>query len=94
MDKTFNMDTQVSQIYMEAWFHLRNISKLNSYLDKSSTEKLVSTKHSNNGLLYGVSKDKTDKLQCVQNAAAGLDTLTKYEHITRVLKSLHWLPIE
>ena len=49
---------------------------------------------SNNGLLYGTPKDKLDRLQRVQNAAARMVTRTrKYEHITPVLKSLHWLPV-
>ena len=38
---------------------------------------------------------KLAKLQSLQNAAARIVTLTgKYSHITPILKSLHWLPIE
>ena len=38
---------------------------------------------------------KLAKLQKLQNAAARIVTLTgKYTHITPILKSLHWLPIE
>ena len=34
------------------------------------------------------------KVQSVQNAAANLITLTKrYDHITPVLRQLHWLPV-
>ena len=46
-------------------------------------------------LLYGLPKGQLQKLQRVQNAAARLVTNTrKYAHITPVLKSLHWLPVE
>ena len=39
-------------------------------------------------------KENVSKLQAVQNNAARLITLTqKQEHITPVLKSLHWLPV-
>lgn len=48
-----------------------------------------------NSLLYGISRELINKLQKVQNAAARLVTGTrKFEHITPVLKELHWLPIE
>ena len=47
-----------------------------------------------NSLLCGITKENISKLQAVQNKAARLITLTKkQEHITPVLKSLHWLPV-
>ena len=48
-----------------------------------------------NSLLSGVSKGLLAKLQSVQNAAARLITRTrKFEHITLVLRDLHWLPVK
>ena len=47
-----------------------------------------------NGLLTGLPKQTLRKLQLVQNAAARVPTKTeKCEHITPILKSLHWLPL-
>ena len=47
-----------------------------------------------NGLLTGLPKQTLRKLQLVQNAAARVLTKTKqFEHITPILKSLHWLPV-
>ena len=47
-----------------------------------------------NGLFVGISEGLLDRLQRIQNAAARLVTGTrKYEHITPVLRSLHWLPV-
>ena len=47
-----------------------------------------------NALLVGLPKKLIRKLQCVQNAAARIISGTrKYEHITPVLKKLHWLPV-
>ena len=47
-----------------------------------------------NGLLYGLPKETTNKLQSVLNAAARLVTLgSKYDNITPVLRELHWLPV-
>ena len=48
-----------------------------------------------NSLLTACPKKTIKSLQLVQNAAARLLTGTKRrEHITPVLKSLHWLPVE
>ena len=48
-----------------------------------------------NALYVGVSASSIARLQMVQNAAARLLTGTrKYEHITPVLASLHWLPVQ
>ena len=47
-----------------------------------------------NGLLTGLPKKTIKQLQLIQNAAATLLSRTKRtEHITPVLKSLHWLPV-
>ena len=48
----------------------------------------------NNSLLVGVSKAQLAKLQRIQNAAARLITGAKIaDHVTPILKSLHWLPV-
>ncbi len=45
-------------------------------------------------MLYGINKHLIKKLQNVQNAAARVLSKTrKYDHITPVLKQLHWLPV-
>jgi len=45
-------------------------------------------------MLYGVSDGLLKKLQAVQNAAARVVTgARKFDHITPVLRDLHWLPV-
>jgi len=47
-----------------------------------------------NSLYYGISKTQTARLQLVQNAAARfLTNCRKSDHITPILRSLHWLPV-
>ena len=47
------------------------------------------------GLLFGIPKYQTEKLQGIQNAAARVVCgLRKYDHVSPTLRELHWLPIE
>ena len=47
-----------------------------------------------NVLLSGLQQSRIDRLQHVQNSAARLLTATsRYDHVTPVLRNLHWLPV-
>ena len=47
-----------------------------------------------NSLLYGIADGLLQKLQSIQNAAARLITRARrQDHITPVLRELHWLPV-
>ena len=47
-----------------------------------------------NSLLYGLPQSLIDRLQAVQNCAARFATRSrKHDHITPILKQLHWLPM-
>ena len=83
-----------------AYVQLYNIGKIRKYLDQQNTEKLIYALvyiHIDycNALLIGLPKYLIRKLQMVQNTAARvLCRIGKYDYITPVLKSLHWLPVE
>ena len=48
-----------------------------------------------NSLLYGLPATHINKLQRVQNAAARLIcSILRFSHVTPVLYSLHWLPVQ
>ena len=82
-----------------AFFRIRSIAKIRRYLSQSTTETIVLAYITSrldycNALLYGLPKYLINRLQLVQNSAARLVTLTRrQEHITPMLRSLHWLPV-
>ena len=100
MDEHLNMKDHVTKICQSVNFHLRNIGRIRGLLDQSTTRLLVHSLITSridycNALLYGLPKGTTDRIQKLQNKAARLITRTKLrDHITPVLKSLHWLPVE
>ena len=80
-------------------FQLRRIMQIREYLDKPATEKLIHAFVTSNidycnSLLYGTSNDVVAKLQNLQNTAGRvICDARKYDHITPLLKDLHWLPV-
>ncbi|XP_056618644.1 uncharacterized protein LOC130433018 isoform X2 [Triplophysa dalaica] len=99
-DSTLSFESHVANTCKIAFFHLKNISKLRHMLSLSDAEKLIHAFMTSrldycNALLGGCPAGLLQKLQLVQNAAARVLTRTKkYEHITPVLSTLHWLPIK
>ncbi len=100
LDSKMKMTNQVSSICKSVSYHLRNISKVRKYLTMEAAEALVHALVSSrldycNALLMGIPACQIKKLQLLQNKAARIVTKTaKYDHITPVLKSLHWLPVK
>ena len=98
-DQSLTMDDFVKYICKAAYFHLHNISSIRHCLSKESAITLVHAFISSrldycNALLVGITKASLAKLQRVQNMAARLVTRTKKsDHITPILRALHWLPV-
>ncbi len=98
-DSSLKLEKQISNITKQAFFELRNVSKVRDYLDKKSLEIIThafvtNRLDSNNSLLVGLPDCLIRKLQYVQNSTARMITRTqKFEHITPILKDLHWLPV-
>jgi len=94
-DKTLSMNDHIAQTCKNAWYHLRQIGEIRSYLDIEATQTLMhsfvtSRLDAFNGLLYGIPKQQIAKLQRIQNAAARIVTLSKKaDHITPILYKLH-----
>ncbi len=97
-DSNLSFESHVSSICKTAFFHLNNISKLRPMLSMSNAVMLIHAFMTSrldywNALLGGCCACLINKLQMVQNAAARVLTRTKkYDHISPVLSTLHWLP--
>ncbi len=100
LDINLSFENHISHVTKTAFFHLRNIAKLQNMLTVSDAEKIVHAFMTSrldycNALLGGCPASSINKLQIVQNAAARVLTRSrKYDHITPIVQSLHWLPIK
>jgi hypothetical protein len=98
-DKHLKMEAQVTNICKSANFHLRNIGAIRHLLTDSSAQQLVHSFITSrldycNSLLIGLPDSQLNRLQRIQNNAARVVSKTKkFDHVSPVLKSLHWLPI-
>ena len=100
LDNSLSMVPHITAVCKSAFFHLRNISKIRGFLNTETTKTLVHAFVTSkvdycNSLLYGVPKYLLQRLQRVLNCAARIVFKSnKYDHITPLLRELHWLPIQ
>ena len=99
LDSNLAFDAHIKNILGVSFYHLRNISKIWKMLSLHNAEKLVHAFFTSrldycNALLSGRANSTLKGLQVIQNAAARILTRTRrFEHISPVLASLHWLPV-
>jgi hypothetical protein len=99
-DQHLSMTAHINKLCQSASFALRAIGQIRKYLDRATAEKLVHAFVTSrldycNCLLYGLPDKLIAKLQRVQNSAARLVTgAKKRDHISQIIKDLHWLPIK
>ncbi|KAF7646093.1 hypothetical protein LDENG_00193770, partial [Lucifuga dentata] len=92
--------SHIKSITKTAFFQLSNIAKIRPILSLRDAETVIHAFVSSrldycNVLLSGLPNYAIRSLQLVQNAAARILTKTrKYDHITPVLASLRWLPVQ
>ena len=99
-DSALDMERHVQNISRSCFAHLRGISHIRRYLNDDACKSLINGLVTSrldycNALLCGLPHITLDKLQKVQNTAARIITrTTRGSHITPVLKTLHWLPVQ
>ena len=98
-DRTMTMNACVNKMSSAAWLQYRRISKVRSTLTKDMTESLVNALVTPkidycNSVLCMLPVKSITKLQRVQNACAKLIfRAKKFNHVTPLMKQLHWLPV-
>ena len=99
LDGELSMSAHVASLSRTCFIQLRQIRAVRRSLDKESTKTLVNSFISSrldycNSLLYRINEGRMNKLQRIQNAAARLISGALWrDHITPVLRELHWLPV-
>ena len=100
LDQFLNFDDHITAICRSTHFHIRNIGKIRNLLSYNACSTIIHALISCrldycNSLLYNVPMHTIDRLQGLQNQCARILTKSpRREHITPVLKSLHWLKIQ
>lgn len=98
-DSELCFNKQISSVVKNSFYQLRIISKIKHSLSYHNLEKVIHAFITSrldycNSLYIGLPQSLISRLQMVQNAAARLLTGSKkWDHITSVLASLHWLPV-
>lgn len=98
-DSELTFVPHIKNITMIGFYHLKNVARIRPFLSQANTEVLMHAFISCrldycNALLSGLPKKSVYSLQILQNLAARVLTRTRgREHITPVLKSLHWPPV-
>ena len=100
IDEQLKLDNHVNKIIKTCFYHLRNIFKIRKYHSINATRSLVHTLVTSrldycNSLLYGCKTSSIKRLHIIQNySACAICKIAKCDHISPVLKQLHWLPVK
>ena len=100
MDNNLSFSSHINEICKKSTRATRSIGRIWKYLLLDGLKMLVNALVISrldycNCLLYGIPKYQRDKLQRIQNTAAPLVMgLKRSDHVTPILKNLHWLPVE
>ena len=98
-DENLSMVTHIDHMCASAWYHLGRIRQIRKFLTEEATIIIIHAFITSkldylNILLYGLPDLQIQRLQRVQNCAARTIKMgRKYDHVTPLLKDLHWLPV-
>ena len=99
MDQHLTMTHHMTAVYAACNYHLYRLSSIRHYLTTEATKSAINALVTSrldycNSFLVNLPASQILRLQRVQNNAARLITRTsRHDHITPVLRGLHWLPV-
>ena len=100
-DSSLSLTKHISSICKSAYYQIRQLRQIRSFLDISSAiilanSLVISKLDYCNSLLNGLPKSSINRLQVVQNfslARTIYPSAKRSDHISPVLHKLHWLPV-
>ena len=99
MVSNFTMEPNINNTMRATFFKIREISYYRRFLTPSCAKTLIHAYITSkldycNGLLYALPSQQLNRLQNILNTEARLVTMErKFDHITPILRDLHWLPV-
>ena len=99
LDSKMTLNQHISNTCRSAYYQTRRINSIRQYLTDNAVKTLtqsvvISRLDYCNSVCIGLPMKSIHRLQLAQNAAARVIKRTpKREHMTPVLRDLHWLPI-
>ena len=99
-DQQIDMRQHINNLCKQCYFQIRQLRVIRRSLSSDVLKTLLHAFVASrldycNSLFYGLPSCDIKKLQQVQNAAARLfGGLSKFNHVSPILRSLHWLPIK
>ena len=99
IDHQLNFNLHVDNLCRTSYYHIRSLRHARNCLDVGTAREIASCIVGSrldycNSVLYGTSKQNVHKLQLIQNTLARVVVgARKRDHITPVLRQLHWLPV-
>ena len=100
LDQTLSVKQHISSLCHTMFLALRRIVSIRPFLSNSSTEKLVVSMITSrldycNATFTGVADEQITHIQKIQNNTTRLILKkSKHDHVTLLLKELHWLPVK
>ncbi|MGB5557614.1 MAG: reverse transcriptase family protein, partial [Paracoccaceae bacterium] len=100
IDQTLSMRKQIGSTCSACFLELRRIASIRPYLSDTACVRLVTARVTSkldycNSVLAGLPAEQLNRLQRVQNSAARLVLRKgKRDHVTPMLRHLHWLPVK
>lgn len=99
-DSDLNFRTHISQLCGTCFYHIRDIRRIRRFLTPSIAKTIATALIGSkldycNSIYFNIADREISKLQRVQNSLARVVTRSpRFCHITPLLKSLHWLPVQ
>ena len=99
-DSDLSLNSHITSTCKAANYQLYRLSRIKKYLTQGALETAVHAFISSkldycNSILIGLPASQISRLQNIMNSCARLISgVKKFDHITLILKDLHWLPTE